>query len=224
MKHTAIMVLGFLLSSLSLSAQETPYVLGDLSVGAGSGTYTIALSGSRHHSVIHEKIHLGYGLRFNYHGGNDQRTYLTAPYQYTQNETWDSASFETVSTMSLNLNIHAGYAVNDKLYLGWNIDVVGLTFGPSQQADVYYLYEGVETLADVEAKPTTLNLLLVGDNDIGTLNSEFFVRYLFNDKVGARLGFSAFFSEYTLQEVASEGNDRFRNKLGFPFAAFTYKL
>jgi hypothetical protein len=77
------------------------------------------------------------------------------------------------------------------------------------------------------AKPTSLNLLLVSDNDKGSLNSELFARYLIGEKWGIKGGVQFLFSEYTtdteLQQFP-EPNDRFRNKSLMFSAGVSYKL
>jgi hypothetical protein len=61
------------------------------------------------------------------------------------------------------------------------------------------------------AKPTTLNLLLTSDNDVGSLNSEFYVRYWLSPKIGIRAGYTFYFSEYTTDRAIGFDNSRIVN-------------
>ncbi len=72
-----------------------------------------------------------------------------------------------------NLSINLGYNITSKWYAGFNIDAIGVSFGSSRQG-IYYSNATTGTVAN--AKPTSLNILLVSDNDRGTINSEFFTR------------------------------------------------
>ena len=62
--------------------------------------------------------------------------------------------------------------------VGANIDVVGVGFGRTRPVSS----GGVQT----EACPPTLNLLALGRKDQGTLTSEFFVAWWFDERVALR--------------------------------------
>ena len=66
---------------------------------------------------------------------------------------------------------------------------------------------------NTSAKPTGLNILLIGNNDRGTLNSEFYLRYKVNQKLGLKLAVQHFFTFFTtatkVQNTAIQ-KDRFR--------------
>jgi len=212
----------------SLSAQEADsknsYMMSDLSLGANTDIFVGALSFQRLHTVVNDKLHLGYGLRLNYHQASDQN-YITAPFEFTAEEKIDTLRMSTINTLSLSANIHLAFSVTPKLLVGFNIDAIGLSFGAEQDANIRYLYSD-PSAADVltKAKPTSANVLLVGDNDIGTLNSEFYVRYKVGGNLYLRPGFSFFFSEYTTTIAGSDDNNRFRNKIGYPFLAVSYRI
>jgi len=71
-------------------------------------------------------------------------------------------------------------------------------------------------------KPTTLNLLLTSDNDIGTLNSEFFARYWIKPAWAIKAGYTFLFTEFTTNRELTFNNDRFRNKAGMFMVGITY--
>lgn len=67
------------------------------------------------------------------------------------------------------------------------------------------------------SKPVGFNILLTGDHDRGTLNSEFFVKYNLNDLWALKAVYQFIFVEYeteTRKQTFSDGssNNRFRNK------------
>ncbi|MEN9598311.1 MAG: hypothetical protein RL596_622 [Bacteroidota bacterium] len=78
----------------------------------------------------------------------------------------------------------------------------------------------------VTAKPTGFNLLLISDNDLGSLNSELFIRYKINNKWSIRGGTSFLFNEYkTNTKVQVQNgieNDRFRYKSLYGLVALSY--
>lgn len=73
-------------------------------------------------------------------------------------------------------------------------------------------------------RPTTLNLLLVGDNDIGSLNSNFSLRYLVHEKWQVQAGYQFLFTEFTTKAVLANDNDRFRRKSGLLMLGVQYRL
>ena len=219
-------------------AQTLPssYSFIDLDGAIGKSEGTIALSfnfdknlGKKHRIVV------GGGARFTSYLGKNQY-YITAPAELTSGDTGPGVIFKenidanidtflikTAQVNSLNLMITLGYNVSPKLLFRFNIDVIGFSFGNSVNGNYINGLQG----AMVSADPSPFNLLLVSDNDKGSLNSEFFGRYLINDKWGIKGGIQFHFTEYTTDteiQQLPEPNDRFRNKsLMFMFGA-SFKL
>ena len=109
---------------------------------------------------------------------------------------------------------------------GFNIDLVGVSVG--RKGSGILTGNGI-TRIDPGAKPTTVNLLLTGDHDRGTLNSEFFVRYTLNDRLRLKAVYQFIFVEYETQAIKqafSDGsaNNRFRNKANNFGLGITYHL
>lgn len=173
-----------------------------------------------------DKFGIGAGIRLtNYFGTN--KYYTTAPAKLTSGKTGpgvffadnipqniDSVLFKKSQANSLNLSINFDYNIYKKISLGFNIDAIGFTVGGTKNGS--YLGNNGSGAATT-AKPTGFNLLLVSDNDLGSLNSEFYARYKFNKKWGAKIGFQFLFNEYTTTtkvQTTPDGqkNDRFRNK------------
>lgn len=210
-----------------------------LSVNAGAGSFATALSWTHNHAVgKNKRFSIGYGLRFTNFIGSDL-DYITAPAKYTSGkssigalfsenipENIDTVSFAKSQTYFLNAGIYLSYLLpywKNRLELGVNIDAVGFTFGPRQNA----VYKN----KIVTAKPTPFNLLLISDSDIGSLNSEWYVSFWVTPKLAVKAGYEFLFSEYTtdtkIQQLpnSNETNDRFRYKssmimLGILYAPF----
>ena len=187
----------------------------------------------------HKRLELGLGLKFtSYFGSN--LYFRTAPAKLTSGKTdptvlfsndidqnIDSVLFPKAQSNFLNLNLNIGYNLSKKFYVGFTIDAIGFSFG-KKQSGIYYGNNFAPGVA-VTAKPTPFNVLLISDNDRGSLNSELFVRYKWNDSWGVKLGFQFLFAEYTTdQEVQTtpggDKNDRFRKKMSGAGIGVTYNL
>ena len=72
------------------------------------------------------------------------------------------------------------------------------------------------------AKPTILNVLLITDNDIGSLNSEVYVKYWFNKKWVKKAGISFYFTEHTSTTKLQLEDNRWRNKSLLGMIRITY--
>jgi hypothetical protein len=209
-----------------VSAQTLPtsFTFIDLDGGIGKSEGTMSLSfnfdkslGKKHRIVV------GGGARFTSYLGTNQY-YITAPAELTSGDTGPGVIFKenidanidtflikTAQVNSLNLMITLGYNASPKLLFRFNIDVIGFSFGNSVNGNYINGLQGAMESAD----PSPFNLLLVSDNDKGSLNSEFFGRYLISDKWGIKAGVQFHFTEYTTEneiQQQPEPNDRFRNK------------
>lgn len=173
-----------------------------------------------------QRFKIGGGIRLtNYFGFN--KYFTTAPAKLTSGQTGpgvlfaedlpqniDTVLFKNSQVNALNLSINFEYQLYKKLRLGFNIDAIGLSLGGNKNGS----YLGNNGLgAATSAKPTLFNLLLVSDNDLGSLNSELFAAYQYNKKWSAKLGFQFLFAEYTTNTKVQttpdfQQNDRFRNK------------
>jgi len=170
-----------------------------------------------------KKFALGLGGRLTSYIGTNQY-YTTAPAELTSGSTGpgvifkddipaniDSFFIRSSQANCLNVSVNFEYPVSKKLTAGFNIDLIGFSFGGSRGGT----YINGANTATVDASPTPFNLLLVSDNDKGSLNSELYLRYFLNERIALKLGAQFLFTEYTtsynVQTFPSE-NDRFRNK------------
>ncbi|HQQ98868.1 MAG TPA: hypothetical protein PLX35_16465 [Cyclobacteriaceae bacterium] len=169
------------------------------------------------------KFEVGVGGRFTSYVAANQY-YVTAPAELTSESTspfiifkdnvtanMDTFLVKSPQINSLNLSIHLGYQFGKKISAGFNIDAIGLSFGGSRSGNYINGPVGKVTTAT----PTTFNVLLISDNDRGSLNSEFYLRYALSGPWSVKLGAQFLFTEYTtatkVQQFPQE-NDRFRNK------------
>jgi long-subunit fatty acid transport protein len=150
------------------------------------------------------------GARFTSYFGS-QQFFSSAPASLAADPAKvDSLLVASAQLNSLNLAIHVGYRLTGKINLGFNIDATGFSLGPKQNTD----FRMNKSSSSVSSQPTPFNILLVGYNDRGMLNSEFFARYFFNDRWAIKVAYQHLFTEYTTGtkiQQQPEANDRFRN-------------
>ena len=197
-----------------------------LSIAAGNG-FSVAPSYFYNWQLGKKrKIEIGLGARLTSYFAGD-KDYLTAPAKLTSGKTGpgvlftenikeniDSLFIPKSNTNALNLALELGYNISPKWYAGFNIDLIGFSFGKKADDATYKSNNGAET-ENVKAKPTGFNALLISDNDLGNLNSALTIRYKLNDKIGIHGGISFYFSEYTTDTEIQQSpgaNDRFRYK------------
>lgn len=210
-----------------------------LALSAGSQEFNAALSWNQTHGIFkNNKFKLGYGIRYNFYTGSD-KLYTTAPAELTSNMTGPGVLFsetfpENIDTFSvasaqhhsINAAIYLEYDFNEKWGVGFNIDAIGLSFGPEASGSIISSYapDNFEQ-TEIKAKPTAANVLLISDNDIGMLNSELYVKYNLSNKLGFRAGFTFEFTEYTTEQEFdfNFNNDRFRYKSLMGMISINYK-
>ncbi|MES2776647.1 MAG: hypothetical protein V4722_20890 [Bacteroidota bacterium] len=210
----------------------------DFTLGVAGGQGSVALGYVHNWKLFKkQKLEAGLGTRFtSYFGSN--KYYRTAPAKLTSGKTGpgvifsddiiqniDSVLFPKAQVNMLNLSINFGYHVTSRFSLGLNIDAIGFSFGGSKNGT----YINGNVSKPTSGQPTAFNLLLVSDNDKGSLNSELFAHYEFNKKWGVKIGFEFLFAEYkTVTEVQTtpdgQKNDRFRNKISALALGITYQL
>lgn len=241
-----IVVVAFSVAYLTGNGQQTSRyrddIYLDLALSGSSKQFAAALSATHLNSPIKKipKLQLGYGLRFTTFVSANQY-YTTAPAKYTspvQNpgtifsrtleENIDTITTATSVTHSFNAALYIQYRFHRKLSAGLNIDVVGVSFGPEKKFNVISSVYDPGQSPVVAGSPTRFNLLLTSDNDLGSLNSEFYIQWLINDRVGLRTGYTFLFSEYTTAQnlsfdQARISNDRYRHKAGMLLPSVSFR-
>lgn len=212
----------------------------DFSVAFGDQEGTAALSYVRNWRLGKtRKLELGLGLRWTSYTGT-KREFYTAPASLARSSTVpfvgvfsgheyqnvDTLTVQTPFTSSLNLSANLGYRIGKKWYAGANIDLIGFTLGNTNSAT---LVTNGTALTESKAKPSSFNLLLTGDLDYGSLNSEFFVEYNVAPRWNIKAVYQFFFTEYNTQAIYQTAPDgtkvyRFRNKANLFGAGVSYDL
>lgn len=195
-----------------------------LTLAAGNAQGTASLLGGYNWQLgTNKKFAVGLGARFTSYFGSDQY-YRTAPAKLTTGSTGplvifkediqeniDSVLIAAPQVNSFNVFINLRYAFTNTVEVGFNIDAIGFSFG-SSTSGVYYNFPAT---TPTNTKPATFNLLLISDNDMGSLNSEFYLTYLISAKWALKAAAQFHFTEYrtdTDVQQFPEPNDRFRNK------------
>jgi hypothetical protein len=229
MKWTSLILLVLICNAVS--AQETNEIphtnrFVDFTATIGASQQTLAASYVHNWRVGKKrKFELGLGLRNTVYFGV-KKDFWTAPADVARGssvpfivvvseqktENWDTLTVQRPFTNSLNLSANFGYHITKKLYAGFNIDLIGFTVGRTGSA--IFTSNGT-TRTEPEAKPVPFNLLLTGDLDLGSLNSEFFLYYHLNKRWSVKGVYQFMFVEYkttNVKQTVPEDVDRFRNK------------
>ncbi len=233
-----LMVLLLCGGTLVAHAQRAkPTIEADVALGLGKDIVTGALSGTRWHALgTKGKLQLGYGIRLTGAFGGAQE-YITAPAELSRqndgflvtlfsdvkNENLDTLLVPGATVFALNLAGHLRYRITERWAVGFNIDVVGVSFGSVDPSRFVSSLRGSSASTE-QASPTAFNLLLIGDNDRGSLNSELYVAYQLNAHWGLRAGISHLFVEATTKRPLTFDNDRFRRVSDLGFFAVSYKF
>jgi hypothetical protein len=205
-------------------AQNSYY---EFSVSTSGKQSAGALAWNHLHGIgKNKRFKLGYGVRFT---GNFGRAadFITAPARLTSTttgplvifsdnkpENFDTLHFSSYQINSLNISIHLNYAITAKLDAEFNIDAVGFSFGGAYTAayNSSKRAQSPDQNTQQKARPTAFNALLTSDNDLGSLNSEIFLRYRIKPQWAVKAGASFIFTEYTTDRKLFLDNNRFRNK------------
>jgi len=234
----SIVLLLFLYLAHSASAQSNSNfwngTYGSVNLSAGNQEQTIALSYHKNWGIGKAKrFKIGTGVRFNAYFGQN-REYTTAPAKLTSKqegpqvlfsetfeENLDTLVVKSSNTNSVNLLINLEYALTPKLDIGFNIDAVGFSFGPTESGVLTSSLQSPSNRA-VSTKPTAINGLLISDNDWGSLNSELYLRYKFHSRWAINGGLTFIFSELRTDGKYVLDNDRFRHKALMPMLGITW--
>lgn len=236
MKRLSLVMLILLVSARLASAQNRNQQYLDLSIAFTKG-FSPALSYNYLWGIGNQgKFKIGTGARLTYFVAQN-KDFITAPARLTSGKTGpqvlfvenilanlDTLHLSKVGVFYFNIPIHLQYSFSNKFEIGFNIDAIGLSFG-KKQSGVFNASDSPTLNGSTQsAKPSAFNLLLVSDNDLGSLNSELYFRYWFTNKIGLRAGASFQFTEFTTTRLLTFENDRFRSKNLLPMVAVSYKF
>jgi hypothetical protein len=227
MKKYIVLSIVALLTITIASAQKTnnpkTQQLVDVSIGFGKGQVS-AVAGYFYNWNLgsSKRFFIGIGVRVSSIFGSGG-LYTSAPASLAG----DIGKTDTLYTINpvmvaTNLVINLGYNITPKLQAGFNIDAIGFTVGKKNNPNPIAYPKGYLLGS---AKPTGFNVLLVGNNDKGSLNSEFYARYKITEKFGVKLAYQYLFNELTTTtkvQTTPESNDRFRSKVSLVNIGFSY--
>ncbi len=194
-----------------------------IAAGVGSGA-AYSLGWTHFYGIGKNKnFRVGYGLRYTGYSGKN-KNYITAPFNLTKegDAFLDTLSMSKAGMSNIAINLNLKLRVKEKYEVGFNIDALGVTFGGEKDGIFYSSDDDALNATTQAAKPTPVTLLLIGDNDRGMINSEFWLGYFLNDNFQARVGYNYLFSEYTTNNTLTNDNDRFRHKAGLIFVGINW--
>lgn len=197
-------------AQLTKRTQET-YIHGSLAFGSGSlvsaGFYHSWLFGGQ--ARVGRTFFIGTGLRFNGFGASNIK-YTSAPPSLFGTNDADTLFAPEPSINSVNAFINFGYNFNTKVQMGFDLDLIGASWGPSGNPS---FISGGDTSAS-SVTPTPFNIMLVGARDRGSLQGGPYFRYKFTDRFSARAKIHTVFTELRTTKILQtmpEENKRFRN-------------
>ncbi|WP_026998739.1 hypothetical protein [Eisenibacter elegans] len=206
------------------SQAQKPFAFADISAAAnGESSWQFSLSASRVHPVaLQKRFSIGYGLRFSSFSGQTLN-YISAPPALAADQTKQAQwRIEDPLVHFLNAEIHLHGQLSNRWEAGFNIDALGFGWGPARTGALF-----IDGQPQVErGSPTRPNVLLIGNNDIGSLNANGYIGYRIAQKWAVLGSYSHIYTEYTLDRAVPENfdNDRFRNKSWLIRLALRYHL
>lgn len=246
MKKTGILFLLLISGGFLYAQKKSVNQFADLAATVGQKQGSIAGSYVYNWQLgKQKKWELGLGARITSYFGTKKDFITAGPAKLTRTgtvpfliffagqkpENFDTLQVQRPLVFSTNITANIGYHISSKLYAGFNIDVIGFSIGRKESG----IFTGTNqngqqgSFTDNAVKPTAFNILLTGDHDRGTLNSEFFLKYKLSEKISIRGIYQFLFVEYTtssVQQKAPNGTvvERFRNKANNFGLGFSYKL
>lgn len=210
------------LNGFSQTSSTGKYVDATFGIAKYQGTFSLSYVNTWRFGSK-QKLGIGLGVRFTTYLAANQY-YVTAPAKLTSggaspliifqdniNANIDTFLIKLPQVNSINLGIYIDYKLSKKIAAGFNIDAIGFSFGGSRTGNYINGTNGKM----LSSTPTPFNILLISDNDRGSLNSEFYFKYFLNNKWGLKVGTQFLFTEYTTETKVQrfpQENDRFRNK------------
>ncbi len=180
----------------------------DMSLGMGSKIFTGSVSWHKMFNVAWKKrIKLGAGLRFSM-ANVIKSMYLTAFPSRPDAGTYDSLFFDDHTIYSLNLTFHADGSLTKWLDAGFNIDIVGISFGDITDAS-YRSATFLPATSTEQAKPELLNVFAFGNNNLGTTNTQFYLRIWPGENFYLMAGYSLYHITENTENTLNFSNNRF---------------
>lgn len=216
----------------AFTIQSSAQLLGNTRLSIGDGLF-MGAQGFELDITVGEKanFHIAPGARISVMGIGNGTRFLTAPAKLTKDDkNMDTIVMPNNFVAFTNLYLKLSYDLHKRIYLGFDIDVLGFSLGGKRENLDFFGGEksqqtGAASGQVAEAKPTSRNQLIMGDLDRGSLNSTFFAGVRVTDNFSIEAGLSFVFTEFTTdRKVGGPQNDRFRNKAGLATLGVSYRL
>lgn len=204
----------------------------DIAYSFGKNSNTFSGNVVKNFKVLkNEKLHLGVGARAGYFQGKDV-SYLTAPAKHTKSKDGiDTIIVSKPMFININISLNALYHFTPEWSVGCNIDALGFSFGKKKDSDFYPSKASQEEtparkyISNTQVRVSQNNFLFIGDNNKGTLYSEVFLRYTYQQRYNLKVGYSFITTEYSSKNrIGHDGNYRFRNTSGQMMLGFGYSF
>ena len=223
----------FFLTLLFATSAAQAFDRFSFNTAAGSREQQISADVSRFWQYGGSKLWFGLGVRGTSQWNSNQG-YETAPALLTTGQEGpqilflsnkknniDDLRLQNSQVTSLNAVFQILYQWTDNWGFGTNIDFIGGSFGKKQKARYHAKKDDANYPDEVSARPTPFNVLLISDNDRGSLNSEFYALRNLGGGWGLKLAANFAFTEYTTTKRLRKNNDRFRRKSLLPSLGLT---
>jgi len=180
----------------------------DASIGLARDRGTVAVSWNHLLAVLPGRLEVGLGARLTTFRATGPLVFRTGDPGLIRDDRVNRLIISDPWVTSLNAQLLAVVRIAGGLEAGFDIDLVGYSFGPGRTGD----YEATDpTFAGPrKARVSAFDLLLFDIRDRGQLNSEFFLGYRLDPVWTVRGGLSHVATEYRTVEPLDGGNRRFR--------------
>lgn len=166
-----------------------------------------------------EKLHIGVGARTGIIFTSNNISYTTAPAKHTKESSGiDTFVVSKPWSIPVNINFNLAWFFSKKISAGFNIDLVGFTFGSKKNAELFPSAKLQETkgertvLTEQNAKPMVNNFNMFGDYRKGTTLNELFIRYQVQERFSVKASYMIITSEFISENrIGNNSNYRFRN-------------
>lgn len=192
---------------------------------------------------------IGWTVKLNTFYG-DNLNYTTAPARLTREKTGfaalsapivpaniDTMRFDWVTATALNFGLRAQIRLGP-VEIGAGADLLGFGFGKGRQGRYRSStgqYETPNAAGSADslltfrsnplqnAQPQRVNVRLLGDNDLGSLSTEVYVRLRVMRRLGVKVGYQWITTAMRANNINIEDdNQRFRNRSSMAYAAVTF--
>ncbi|GAB3892713.1 hypothetical protein GCM10028803_05840 [Larkinella knui] len=179
----------------------------------------------------------------------DNLNYTTAPAKLTREKSGfaalsaplvpanlDTMRFDLVTATAINFGLRAQIRLGP-VEIGAGADLLGVGFGKSREGRYRSStgrFEGADTSGKAinlsfqlhpkqYAQPQRFNARLLGDNDLGSLSTEVYVRLKVLERLGVKAGYQWITTEMRASNVnIDDDNQRFRNRASMAYVALTF--